>query len=99
MIFPVPKLHQLNFLSNNLPGLQPPVQCLHFPFFTCVCEEMEKQVELSGEAANLQFDLLADRTRLVDSLSSSNPATKLQALKEVVLADLRPQLLVSIIIM
>lgn len=95
MIFPVPKLHQLNLLSNNLPSLQPPIQCFHFPFFTCVCEEMEKQVELSGEAANLRLDLLADRTCLMDSFSPNNPATKLQALTEAVLADLQPKLQVS----
>lgn len=94
MIFPArPQLFQLNWLSNNLPSLQSTVQSLQFPFFSSVYEEMEKQVELSGEAANIQLDLLADHASLRSKeKSSSSPDTKMQALMDAVLADLTPKL-------
>lgn len=101
-LYPVPKLNQLKLLSNHLPALQAPLHCPGFPFFSYVCGVMEKRVEWSGEAANLQLDLLADHTHQepgMDSLSPSgppnNPGAKFQALVAAVLADLQPQLQVS----
>lgn len=105
-VFPVPKLSQLNLLSNNLPTLQLPVHCPRFPFFALIYTLMEKQVELSVEAANLQLDLLTDHThqdRPMDSLAvappPNNPGAKLQALVEAVLGDLEPQLKVRLHVM
>ena len=104
-IFPVPKLSQLNLLSNNLPALQPPSHCPRFPFFSLIYALMEKQVELSVEAANLQLGILTDHAhqeRPVDSLASpppsNNPGAKLEAMIEAVLTDLEPQLNVSFVI-
>ena len=102
-IFPTPKLDQLNLLSHNLPLLQPSCHCPHFPFFGYVCGLMEKQVEVSGEAANLQVDMLAEKAQeqVIDSLSNSyaprNPADKLQALINAVMVNLKPVMDVSII--
>ena len=92
-VFPVPQLHQLNWLCNNLPSLQPAVQSLHFPFFTSICEEMEKRVELSREAANISLELLANFKQLEARKSST---TKLQALIDAILDDLGPLLQVKI---
>jgi hypothetical protein len=101
-IFPVPKLQQLKLLSNNLPGLQPPAHCPSFPFFNTVCEQMERQVDASGETVNIQLDLLADDTHqegpmdsLVGGHAPTNPAANLQALIKAVLGDLEPQLQVG----
>lgn len=102
-IFPVPKLPQLNLLSNNLPTLKPPTHCPSFPFFSYMYQLMEKQVDWSGEAANIQLDLLADHTpHSEDRPGDSLPATtstlapaKLQVLIDAVSADLEPQLQVS----
>jgi hypothetical protein len=85
---PVPQLRELSWLSNNLPPLHPAVQPFHFPFFNSVYEEMERLVELSKRAANLNLDLLADNTRVEKGKSIYSPSTKLQALTEAVLACL-----------
>ena len=90
-VIPVPELSQLNFQSNNLPALQPPAYCPQFPFFKLVYTLMEKEVELSGEAANLKLDLLTEQSRV----SEDNVDSKLQALVEVVSASLKSQSNVS----
>lgn len=94
MVFPVPQLHQLNWFCNNLPSLQPAVQFVRFPFFTFICEEMEKRVELCGEAANVRLELLADYHQL-EGRKSSGPSTKLKALAGAVLDNLTPLLQVN----
>ena len=102
-LFPVPKLNQLSLLSTSLPPPQPPLHQPHFPFFSFVCGQVEKQVETSCEAANLKVDVLADREEPgVTSFSanamettSSNPEAKLKALVTAVLADIEPLLEVS----
>ena len=102
-IFPVPKLNQLNLLSNNLPSLQPPTHCPHFPFFNYVCSLMEKHIEVSWETANLQVDVLADQMpdSPLDSLSVSptriDPGVKLQALVKAVLTNIEPMLNVRLL--
>ena len=101
-VFPTPKLNQLNLLSNNLPLPQPSLHCPRFPFFGCVCGLMEKQMEVSGEAANLQVDMLAEKVQepVMDSLSvgyaPSNPADKLQALVNAIMVNMEPIMNVSI---
>ncbi len=95
-IFPTPKLSQLNLLSNNLPGLHPPAPSPHFPFFTLVRGLMDKQVEVSSEAANIQVDVLAEQKGVESSLSMdqekplSDPGNKLQALIAAVTDSLDP---------
>lgn len=91
----VPKLQYLNVLTNNLPRLQPLVEKPHFPFFINVYQQMEKQVELSEEATNLQMDLLSDY-HLGKGRPPGGPAIKLQMLIEAVLTDLKPKLQVSV---
>ena len=86
-VIPVPKLSQLNFQSNNLRALQPPLHCPQFPFFKLVYTLMEKEVELRGKAANLKLDLLNEQSHI----SEDSVDSKLQALVEVVSAGLKSQ--------
>ena len=94
-VFPTPKLNQLNILSNNLPLLKPSLHCPHFPFFGYVCSLMEKQVEVSREAANLRVDILAENDSLSIDHTPKNPAEKQQALINVLIKNLEPVVNVS----
>ena len=90
----------LSRLDHKLPSLQPLLQNPQFPFFIHIYSLMEKQVELIGETADLQLDLLTDHSRRVRSLSVSLPPktldAKLHALVEAVISDLEAQLKVYI---
>lgn len=95
-ILPVPKLKQLNLLSNSLHTLKAPVHCPQFPFFNLVCDLMENQVDMNLEASNLRLNILADHTsqeRLTNSLlvsgTPNNPEARFQALKTAVLDALQ----------
>lgn len=90
-IFPTPKLHQLNFLSNNLPTLKPPVHCPRFPFFSYVYKLMEEQVNcMRNGAGKLKLDV---STNTVESTSSKEQ--QLLELIQSILTDLRHKLQVS----
>lgn len=92
-ILPVPDLSRLNLLINNLPEIQYPSHSFHFPFFRLIYNCMEEQLELSGEAANLQLDALVIKRQesLVDLISVPSSKGQLQALIEAVVSDLKPQ--------
>lgn len=83
----VSELFQIIVHNANLPALQPPEYCSHFPFFMLIYTLMEKQVELSGEAANLQLNIFTD-----NSHHHKNMNSKLQALVEAVSDNLKSQL-------
>ena len=89
-VLPVPKLQQLNLLSNDVTNLQPPVDCLRFPFFSYVYEVMEKQVDLSREAAKRKLNL-TNKEKCVQGILSTVPAEKEGALVAAVKGDLESQ--------
>lgn len=102
-IWPVPELDDLNRLSNSLPSLQLLVSCPHFPFFSHVYGLLEKQVDSSSKAVNLQMDVLADSTNKEKTgeefrWQKKPSINKLQKLIGAVMADLEPRLQVSYVL-
>ena len=100
--FPIPKLSQLGVLSTSLPTPKPHSRQSHFPFFSYVCDLMEKHVENSNEVANQKLDLLTEReNRGLASISAndlspdSNLQKKLEFLNSAVIALLEPLVEVS----
>ena len=100
--FPIPKLSQLGVLSTSLPTPKPDSRQSHFPFFSYVCDLMEKHVESSSEVANQKLDVLTEReNRGLASISTAdrtpdcNPQKKLEFLSSAVIALLEPMVEVS----
>ena len=83
--FPMPELSQLSLLSKNLQVMRPPAYCPQFPFFTRINAIMEKIIESSYRAANMQMDIFADN----DEYSPTEEDSKLQALINAVINDLK----------
>jgi hypothetical protein len=89
-IFPIPKLEQLSLLSSSLIRMQPSVHIPHFPFFNFVCDEIEKQVDLSNKTVNVQSDFLEESSEEREVLE--NRSAMLQKLVQAVVIDLDAQL-------
>ena len=85
-IFPVPKLNQLNSLSNDLPKHHPRSHSSKFPFFNFIFNLLEDQMELSVEFVNRQLDLLHDPNN-----ASCTVSDKLHAFVPAMLQDLVSQ--------
>ena len=81
-IFPTPKLHLLNFLSNNLPSLKPPVHCPRFPFFSYVYKLMEEQVNCIRDGTG-KLDISANTVE-----STSDKTEQLKKRKKSILSGL-----------
>jgi hypothetical protein len=97
-IFPVPKLEQLSLLSSSVIRMQPSVHLPHFPFFNFVCDQIEKQVDLSSKTVNVQSDFLEENSvdnSLLEEQVQDDQSAMLQKLVQAVVTDLNPQLQVS----
>ena len=90
-VLPVPKLQQLNLLSNDLTSHQPPAYCPRFPFFNYVYELMEKQLDLSGGATDRKLNLLTHKEKHMQGILSISPLEKERKLITSVLTDLKSQ--------
>ena len=100
--FPIPKLSQLGVLSTSLPTPKPHSCQSYFPFFSYVCDLMEKHVESSSEVTNQKLDVLTVRENCgLASISAavlspnSNPQKKLEFLSSAVITLLEPLVEVS----
>jgi len=95
--FPVPKLSQLGILSTSLLTPKPEPFQSRFPFFSFVCDLVEKLVESCTELANEKLDVLVERDDLgLLSIGApgNNPQKKLELLSLEVLTKL--ELLVNV---
>lgn len=92
-ILPIPKLDQLSVRSNTFTHLQPSITSPHFPFFNFVCNQIEKQVDLSCKTVNLQSDFLAETISI--GQVCDDQSTMLQKLVGSVVTDLDAQSQVS----
>ena len=95
--FPMPKLSQLSLLSTSMPPPQLPLHQPHFPFFSFVCGQVEKQVKISYAAINLKADVLAERQGQDGTSTFSNPQAEMKALVTAVLAGIEALPEVSIL--
>ncbi len=99
--FPIPKMSQLGVLSTSLPTPKPQSRQPSFPFFSHVCDLVEKVVDGCGEAANQKLNVLTERdNRGLMSITAAmspgtNPERKLECLETEVAATLEPLVYVS----
>ena len=99
--FPIPRLSQLGVLSTSLLAPKPEVFQSRFPFFSFVCDLMEKLVESCTELTNQKLNVLVERDNQGllsiggSALApSNNPGKKLELLSSEVLDRL--ELLVNV---
>ena len=91
--FSLPKLSQLQFLSNSLPAPTPD-HSPKFPFFKMVCEAVERIVNWSDDRTNVQLDLFQEEE--TESLDSLHTRDHYDVLQEVVEERIKKKMEVSL---